>query len=145
MSGIKSANTRPEMIIRRGLHARGYRYRLHVRSLPGTPDMVFPARRAVIFVHGCFWHGHDCSLFKLPATNSAFWEAKIAANQSRDVAAASALTQAGWRVLNVWECAVRGRYRQPLVVVLDQVARWLVDDGVAMDLSEDQLGSTRRS
>ena len=107
--------------------------------------MVFPARRAVIFVHGCFWHGHDCSLFKLPATNSAFWEAKIAANQSRDVAAASALTQAGWRVLNVWECAVRGRYRQPLVVVLDQVARWLVDDGVAMDLSEDQLGSTRRS
>jgi DNA mismatch endonuclease (patch repair protein) len=80
MSRIRAKDTKPEMMIRRGLHARGLRYRLHVRQLPGRPDLVFPSRRAVVFVHGCFWHGHDCPLFKRPASRQEFWDAKIARN-----------------------------------------------------------------
>lgn len=108
MSRIRGKDTKPEMILRRGLHAMGFRYRLHRKGLPGKPDLVFPRYRAVIFVHGCFWHGHDCPMFKLPATRTEFWREKIVANQERDRAAIEALQAAGWRVLIVWECALRG-------------------------------------
>ena len=84
MAGIRSRNTRPELIVRKGLHARGFRYRLHARGLVGRPDMVFRKYGAVIFVHGCFWHGHDCSLFRLPGTRSDFWQKKIGRNRERD-------------------------------------------------------------
>lgn len=112
MSRIRDRDTRPEMIIRRGLHGTGFRYRLHVKALPGRPDLVFPAKRAVILVNGCFWHGHDCSLFRLPATRADFWQAKIAANRARDARTETALLSAGWRVLTVWECSLKGRRRK---------------------------------
>lgn len=107
MAGIRSANTRPERVLRCDLHRRGLRYRLHVRGLPGRPDMVFPRWRAALFVHGCFWHGHGCALFKWPKSNEAFWRTKIEGNRARDARNADALKAAGWRVGVVWECALR--------------------------------------
>lgn len=114
MSRIRGKDTKPEMLIRRGLHAAGLRYRLHLRSLPGAPDLVFPRYRTVIFVHGCFWHGHRCRLFRTPDTRRDFWEQKIASNRSRDKRARRKLQAQGWRVLTVWECALKGSGRQPL-------------------------------
>lgn len=119
MSRIRGKDTKPEMLIRRGLHRRGLRYRLHGEGIPGKPDMVFPKFRALIFVHGCFWHGHRCSLFKWPKTRAAFWKTKINRNMERDRAALAALKVEGWRVLVVWECALKGRNRRELADVLD--------------------------
>jgi len=127
MAGIKGKDTRPEMILRRGLHARGFRYRLHDRHLPGSPDLVFPGRRAVILVNGCFWHGHGCHLFRLPATRREFWRAKIEGNRARDEATEAALLTDGWRVLTIWECALKGRERVPVDDVLDRAANWLAN------------------
>lgn len=101
MARIGPANTKPEMLIRRGLHARGYRYRLHVKGLRGKPDLVFPGRRAAIFVPGCFWHGHDCALFRWPETREDFWRDKIAGNINRDLKTAALLLDQGWRVLDI--------------------------------------------
>src|SRR5689334_13526787 len=84
MRAVRDRNTKPETIVRKMLHSRGFRYRLHVRTLPGTPDLVLPKYRAVIFVHGCFWHGHDCYLFRMPTSRRDFWEAKIGSNKRRD-------------------------------------------------------------
>ena len=117
MSRIRGRDTKPEMLIRRALHAQGFRYRLHDKGLPGCPDIVFPRYRAVIFVHGCFWHGHNCPMFRLPATRREFWETKINANRARDVAAHEELIIAGWRVLTVWECSVRGKNRLDLEIL----------------------------
>ena len=129
MAGIRGKDTRPEMVLRRGLHARGFRYRLHDRRLPGRPDLTLAKHRAVIFVNGCFWHGHDCHLFRLPATRREFWQQKIEGNQARDAAARTALLANGWRVMSVWECALKGRARRPLDEVLDEVANWLANGG----------------
>ena len=108
MAGIKGKNSRPEMRVRRLLFASGYRFRLHRRDLPGTPDIVMPGRMVAIFVHGCFWHMHqDCRYAKVPATRPEFWEDKLLANVKRDRLATEALTALGWRVLCVWECATR--------------------------------------
>ena len=120
MSHIKGRDTKPEMIIRRGLHARGLRFRLHCKELPGRPDLVFPKHRAVIFVHGCFWHAHDCALFKWPQTRKEFWSRKITKNQERDRIALSLLKDQGWRVLTVWECALKGPRRRVLEDVLQR-------------------------
>lgn len=111
MSRIRGRDTKPEMLIRRGLHGRGFRYRLHDRKLPGRPDLVFRRYNAVVFVHGCFWHGHDCPLFRLPATRREFWMTKIVSNRARDARAAASLLALGWRVANVWECSLRGSGR----------------------------------
>jgi DNA mismatch endonuclease (patch repair protein) len=108
MSGIRARDTQPEMQLRKALHARGLRYRLHDTRLPGKPDLVFPKWRAVVFVHGCFWHGHGCRLFKWPATRAEWWRAKIGTNMARDVRNQDALTAMGWRALVVWECDLRG-------------------------------------
>lgn len=108
MAAVRASNTKPEMRVRRALHALGYRYRLHRRDLPGTPDLTFPARKAVVFVHGCFWHGHDCPRgARHPKTNAAYWRAKIARNRERDRRAAEALAAEGWRVFTLWECALK--------------------------------------
>jgi DNA mismatch endonuclease (patch repair protein) len=109
MAGIGPKNTKPEMIVRRGLHAIGYRYRLHDSKLPGRPDLVFPGRRAVVFIHGCFWHGHACSLFRWPGTRADFWRTKLSGNIARDARVRVQLADDGWRVLDIWECALRGR------------------------------------
>jgi len=108
MSGIRGTNTKPEMLVRRMLHAAGFRYRLHVRNLPGCPDIVLPKYGAVIFVHGCFWHAHEgCRYFKLPKTRAAFWELKLRSNRSRDRANVDECLRLGLRVAVVWECATR--------------------------------------
>ncbi|TVQ97356.1 MAG: DNA mismatch endonuclease Vsr [Deltaproteobacteria bacterium] len=108
MSGIRSRDTKPEVQLRRVLHAAGFRYRLHVRSLPGTPDLVLPKHRAVIEVRGCFWHRHhECRFATTPATNPEFWQRKFAENVERDARNLEALTASNWRVAVVWECALR--------------------------------------
>lgn len=111
MRRVRAKDTKPEMAVRRLLHGQGFRYYLHRRDLPGRPDIVLPRHRTAIFVHGCFWHGHDCSLFRMPATRTDFWSAKIAGNQQRDRAAVEGLQELGWRSLWVWECALSGKYR----------------------------------
>jgi DNA mismatch endonuclease (patch repair protein) len=113
------------MVLRRGLHALGFRYRIHDRTLPGSPDIVFAGRKAVIFVHGCFWHKHDCHLFRIPSTRPEFWTAKIAGNVARDQAAIAALVSGGWRVATVWECALKGKTRIGAERVLQSCAEWL--------------------
>ena len=134
MSGIRGKNTKPEMVLRQGLHARGLRYRLHARDLPGKPDLVFPARRTVLFAHGCFWHGHDCHLFRLPSTRPEFWAAKIEKNKQVDERSARALETAGWRVGVVWECALKGKTRLPLPMVLDDCEVWLRGTAPSLDI-----------
>jgi len=124
MSGIRGKNTRNEVLLRKLLHRQGYRYRLHVRDLPGKPDIVFPRYRAVVFVHGCFWHGHDCPLFKIPATRSDFWRTKIEGNRANDKIVNEKLLAAGWRICIVWECAIRGA-KTDMASVGSEVMKWL--------------------
>ncbi len=108
MSGIRGKNTRPEIAVRSFLHRNGLRFRLHGPQLPGKPDIVLPRWNAVVFVHGCFWHGHlGCRYFKLPKTRVDFWKTKINDNSRRDSLAVDLLREAGWRVAIIWECALR--------------------------------------
>lgn len=110
MSGIRSKDTKPEMLVRQTLFAAGYRFRLHRRDLPGAPDIVMPGRKIAIFIHGCFWHRHKgCRLAKLPATRPDFWKAKLEGNVERDMRAIKALVALDWRVLVVWECATKDK------------------------------------
>ena len=108
MSRIRSKNTSPELYVRRLVHRLGFRFRLHNRKLPGRPDLVFASKSKVIFVHGCYWHMHECRFGRVkPATNAAFWEAKRRANVERDCRNEQALKRQGWRVLIIWECSLR--------------------------------------
>ncbi len=134
MSGIRAENTIPEMRVRRGLHAKGFRFRLHCRELPGKPDLVFPKYRAVIFVHGCFWHGHECALFKWPKTREDFWKEKIEQNRIRDLAVIDELARQGWRVLLVWECALKGKGRRLIDEVVDSCAEWLLSSSTKHEI-----------
>ncbi len=110
MRSVKGRDTRPEMIVRRLVHAMGHRYRLHRPDLPGKPDMVFAGRRKIIFVHGCFWHGHDCKRgARTPKKNRVYWESKIRRNVERDAEHLSELRKMGWEVLTVWECRLKDR------------------------------------
>ena len=125
MSGIRSKNTRPELIIRKHLHKKGFRYRLHVKNMIGKPDMVFPRYHAVIFIHGCFWHGHpDCHLFKLPKTRTEFWNDKINRNRKNDNNSICSLLNSGWRVAIVWECSIRGKNAN-IHDVIEKIVEWL--------------------
>ncbi len=128
MAGIRAKDTAPELTIRRGLHAMGYRYRLHSASTPGKPDLLLPRWRSAIFVNGCFWHGHDCHLFRMPSTRKDFWRAKITRNVARDKEVATMLASDGWRALTVWECAMKGRTRLRREEVLARVDAWLRGD-----------------
>lgn len=107
MRAIRSKNTGPELAVRSLAHRLGYRFRLHRKNLPGTPDLVFVSRRKVIFVHGCFWHGHDCKRARIPTANREFWVEKIAKNQGRDEASLTALASAGWKALVLWQCELK--------------------------------------
>ncbi|WP_192622769.1 very short patch repair endonuclease [Desulfomicrobium macestii] len=105
MSRIRGKDSAPEIRLRRLVHKLGYRYRLHVKELPGTPDLVFPSRRAVIFMHGCFWHRHEgCKLARLPKSKLDFWKKKLDSNKNRDALQQQRLYELGWRVLVIWEC-----------------------------------------
>jgi DNA mismatch endonuclease (patch repair protein) len=143
MAGIGPADTKPEMILRRGLHAMGWRYRLHDRKLPGRPDMVFPGRKAVILVNGCFWHGHDCHLFKWPKSREQFWRDKIIGNIDRDGRNRGALAALGWRIADVWECALKGRERLPLDQVLQQIDVFLSGTAERLSIGLPQTVTTR--
>ncbi len=107
MGRVKQRDTAPEVAVRRLLHAMGYRFRLHYRHLPGTPDIVMPRHRKVIFVHGCFWHGHNCARGARPSTNTEFWNAKLDRNIDRDARVQQSLRALGWDVLTVWQCQTR--------------------------------------
>lgn len=135
MSRIRGRDTKPEMLLRRGLHAAGLRYRLQVRELPGRPDLVFPKYRAVILVHGCFWHAHECPIFRMPSTRTDFWSSKITANHRRDIQTHAALLLLGWRVLTVWECSLKGRSRWPLNDLLDECVRFIKGNDVKLAIS----------
>ena len=129
MSRIRAKDTRPEILIRRGLHGRGLRFRIHREGMPGKPDIVLPKYSAVVLVNGCFWHGHSCSLFRLPKTRAAFWEKMISGNRARDVRTLAELGSEGWRVLVVWECAVKGRHRRALVDVINEAEAFVRGGG----------------
>ena len=134
MSGIRGKNTAPELALRKALHARGFRYKLHAKGMPGKPDLVFPGRNAVIFVHGCFWHGHDCHLFKWPKTRQSFWREKISGNKARDERQEMVLFDEGWRIARVWECALKGKHRLDLATVADRCANWLNSTRQELDI-----------
>ena len=122
MSGIRGKDTKPELLIRRELHKRGFRFRLHSPLLPGKPDIALAKYKALIFVHGCFWHGHGCDLFKWPKTRPEFWKGKIGGNVLRDRRSVENLQTMGWRVAIVWECALR---RRGVETITDEIAFWL--------------------
>lgn len=127
MAAIHGKDTKPEVWLRKELFRQGFRYRLHRKDLPGRPDIVLPKYQAVIFVHGCFWHGHEgCPMFRLPSTRQDFWSEKIRSNQLRDSRNLKALTAAGWRVLEVWECAMRGKNRLPPEELIKQITVWIM-------------------
>lgn len=108
MAAIRSSDTKPEMLVRRYLHSMGWRYGLHNKKLPGSPDIVMRRFKTVIFVHGCFWHGHDnCKYFRLPKSNTEFWQTKIDKNRARDERDREALHRLGWRVIIIWECELK--------------------------------------
>ncbi|MGR9578403.1 very short patch repair endonuclease [Pandoraea sputorum] len=132
MSGIRGSNTKPEILLRSALHRRGYRFRLHLRDLAGRPDIVFLGRRAVIFVHGCFWHGHDCPFFKCPQTRPEFWKNKILRNKQNDEKVVAALLADGWRVGIVWECSLRGE-DEAIETVAQFVSDWLCNNEKMME------------
>lgn len=128
MAGIRASDTKPELLIRRALHREGFRFRLHDKRLPGRPDLVFPRYRAVLFVHGCYWHRHaGCRLTTNPSTNREFWQSKFTGNVERDERTKAALMAAGWRVGVVWECATRS---MPATLLTKSIESWLGSDDV---------------
>lgn len=125
MSHIRSKNTLPELVFRKRLFSRGFRYSLHKKSLPGKPDIVLTKYNTVVFIHGCFWHMHNCSLFKLPKTRTAFWEDKLSKNKMRDIKQKQALINMGWRVAIIWECAIKNKKDTEITIM--NFIEWLVN------------------
>lgn len=125
MASVGHKNTGPEMALRSALHRRGLRYRLHAADLPGRPDIVFSRYKAVIFVHGCYWHAHSCYRGTRPKSRQTFWDAKFRENKQRDARNAESLIASGWRVLTVWECAIKGKLAKPPALLARQVEQWL--------------------
>lgn len=128
MAAIRGSHTKPELQIRKALHAAGFRYRLHAKDLPGKPDLVLARYKAAIFVNGCFWHQHDCHLFKWPGTREEFWREKIGRNVANDARSLQALLDAGWRVATVWECALKGKTRLDPAPAMQCLASWIKSD-----------------
>lgn len=143
MAGIREKNTKPELALRRALHARGFRFRLHSKKVHGRPDLVLPKYRAVVFVHGCFWHRHEgCRYATTPATRPEFWQAKFAANAARDSSVRGALLDRGWRVATIWECALRKP--EQVSVTTDRLAEWLMAVGDTLELGEIEASARVR-
>lgn len=129
MRAIRSKDTVPELLVRRALHASGLRYSLHRKNLPGTPDLVFRQYRSVVFVHGCFWHGHKgCRYFKLPHSRPEFWRDKIDKNTVNDAAAVAELVRIGWRVAVVWECTLKQKKPDELKKLVGRISQWITLD-----------------
>lgn len=123
MSRIKSKNTKPELLVRQFLHKHGFRFRLHVKDLPGKPDIVLPKYKTVIFVHGCFWHGHEgCKYYVVPKTRTEWWLNKIGTNAINDIKSEAELEKAGWKVLKIWECELKKKlFEQTLNMLLNLI------------------------
>ena len=134
MAAVRARDTKPEMLIRKALHAAGFRYRLNARDLPGKPDIVLPRFRAVVFVHGCFWHRHECDLFRWPESRPEFWREKLDANATRDLKAAEALSEAGWRQAVIWECALKGRKKRDFQDTMQRLTGWIQSDRKAITI-----------
>ena len=126
MAGIRGKNTKPEMLVRKGLHRLGFRYCLHYTKLPGKPDIVLPKYKAIILVNGCFWHAHDCHLFKWPTTRQDFWKEKILSNKDRDRRNIASYKDSNWKVLIIWECALKGKTRLQLGSMIELIASWIM-------------------
>lgn len=140
MSGIRGKDTKPELRIRSLLHAKGVRFRIHRKDLPGKPDLTLPKFRSVIQVHGCFWHGHSCRLFKWPQTRPDFWRQKIGRNVERDHAAIASLHSKGWRTLVIWECALRSQeFRAAPESLAIKIIEWLNETTNAAQLESPDL------
>lgn len=140
MAGIRGRDTKPEIQVRRALHRRGFRYSRASARLPGRPDVVLTRWKAVVFVHGCFWHWHGCSLSKLPESNRQFWQRKLSGNVERDELAALTLVALGWRVATVWECSLRGTTaREGFEAAMDRLATWIRSDseGPVLEITAD--------
>lgn len=138
MSGIRGKNTKPELALRRALHARGFRFRLHSGKVHGRPDLVLPKHGAVVFVHGCFWHRHEgCRYTTTPANRPEFWQAKFDANVARDSAVRTKLLEDGWRVATVWECALRKP--EKVSATTDRLVAWLLAGTVGMEIGESDI------
>lgn len=138
MAGIKGKDTKPELVLRRAVHARGFRYRLHSKNVPGRPDLVFPKHDAIVFVHGCFWHRHErCRYTTTPTTRPEFWQAKFAANVARDAAIQGHLKETGWRVATVWECSLRKT--EQLAATIEILRAWLLSDDRQLEIGEKDI------
>lgn len=124
MSQIKSGNTKPELLVRKFLHASGFRYKLHDKTLPGKPDIVLPRYKTIIFIHGCFWHGHtNCKYYKIPQTRTAWWLQKINTNKANDAKAVKALKKDGWKIITIWECRLKSaKIEKTLSALLNQLS-----------------------
>ena len=139
MSAIRGKNTKPELWVRKNLHAKGFRYTLNNRLLAGKPDIVLPKYRAVIFVHGCFWHAHDCPAFRWPETRQEWWQQKLSRNRERDAETIRILALQGWRIAIIWECALKGKYRQQPDSLIRQLSDWLKSDRKNLTLSGQHI------
>ena len=137
MSRVRSKDTKPELLIRKGLHALGFRYRLHVKNLPGKPDLVFPRYKSVIQVNGCLWHGHCCPMCRIPNSNTEYWNRKIARNIERDISNRQLLLNEGWRVMTIWGCALTGKWRIELNEVIALAAAWLLSTKSVCEIKGD--------
>lgn len=143
MARVKSKNTKPELAIRSALHRLGYRFRIHKKELPGCPDLVFPKYHAVVFVNGCFWHGHSCSLFKWPKSRPDFWRKKITQNRKRDRSNSNKLLATGWRVCTVWECSVKKGSQADFTLVIDNLVQWLLGSEPVKDISTSEANAPK--
>lgn len=126
MASVKGKDTSPELLVRKELHRRGFRYRLYPKDIPGKPDLVFPKFNAIIFIHGCFWHGHNCEKGKLPKSNLSFWEEKIVKNKQRDRKNVVKLKKEGYKILTIWQCKIIGKRKMPIKILGDKVESWLL-------------------
>ncbi|WP_282568772.1 very short patch repair endonuclease [Bosea sp. AS-1] len=143
MSGIRGKNTNPELVVRRALHAHGFRFRLHSMKVHGRPDLVLPRHRAVVFVHGCFWHRHaGCRYATSPSTRSEFWQAKFEANVARDRDIRGKLLEDGWRVATVWECALRKPDQVAISTAL--LSDWLRSDEREIEIGDPSASAPSR-
>lgn len=142
MARVGSKDTKPELMIRKSLHALGFRYRLHVKDLPGKPDLVFPRYKSVIQINGCFWHGHSCPRCRMPSTNTEYWNRKVARNMERDAANRRLLLDDGWRVLTIWECALTGKWKLGLNQVIALASEWLVSTATIFEI-KGEIGSVQ--
>lgn len=141
MAAIRGRHTKPEKLIRSAIFAQGLRYRLYDRRLPGRPDIVLSKHRAIVLVHGCFWHRHCCPLFKWPKSNVSFWRNKIDANARNDIKARVALNEAGWRVLTIWECSLKGKARLPFEELSHEIGNWIRDGSMDLEITGTEVGA----